>query len=202
VEKSTATPDSEAKAAKKLVRDMPGYDMSAVGTVAQLAMGDSAGRMAMLAENSAAAQVGRAVKAAGPIQTSRAGRTAKVVASMLGDDRRFGRAFTLSSGTGAQLADVASSSAVATLASLDLPDPVRTDLRSLDHAPPRPTTQPEPDSVTLTPEEFYQLGLDEGLIRQCDRCGFADLPRDPHQFRNVGGERLCPRCRGADRVFR
>jgi len=60
----------------------------------------------------------------------------------------------------------------------------------------------EDEAVSMTPEEWFELGVDADMILTCDDCGSAVLRENSHRYQSQeDGQLVCPNCGTTGRAF-
>jgi len=60
----------------------------------------------------------------------------------------------------------------------------------------------EDETVSMTPEEWFELGIDADMIRTCDNCRSAVLRKNSHRYQaQEDGQLVCPQCGTTGRAF-
>jgi len=60
----------------------------------------------------------------------------------------------------------------------------------------------EEEAVTMTPEKWFELGVEADMILTCDNCGSAVLRNNSHRYQAQDeGQLVCPQCGTTGRAF-
>jgi hypothetical protein len=60
----------------------------------------------------------------------------------------------------------------------------------------------EDETVSMTPEEWFELGIEADMILTCDNCRSAVLQENSHRYQpQEDGQLVCPQCGTTGRAF-